>query len=141
MGAVGKKLRRAVGSWDGKPHVRLMHWCPACREVHGFTVEGGPPTWSFNGDFEMPSFMPSMLIFVTETEDDEDRPLPAPRKRTLCHYFVRTGFELAGRGANLDPYRSYIDFCGDSPHELRGKIVELPDWPYAPGTYGGVEDG
>lgn len=133
MGAVGKKLRRAVG--DGGKHVRLMHWCPGCKEPHGITIEGGPPTWSFNGDYEMPSFQPSVLCF---TDYEGGQRLAA--RRTLCHYFIRTGFELADRGANLDPHKSYIDFCGDSPHELRGKIVELPDWPYAPGTYGGIEE-
>jgi len=141
MGAVGKKLRRAVGTWEGKPHVRLMHWCPGCNEPHGITIEGGPPSWIFNGDYDRPSFSPSVLCFTTHTLDDDDKSLPAPVRETLCHYFIKTGAELAGRAQNLDPTKSYIDFCGDSPHALSGKIVELPDWPYAPGSYGGIEDG
>jgi hypothetical protein len=140
MGAIGKKLRRAIGNWDGKPHVRLMHWCPGCAEVHGITVEGGPPTWAFNGDYEAPAFEPSVRIFITHTKDDDDRLLPAQVQETLCHYFIRTGAQLLNRGANVDPAKSYIDFCGDSPHDLRGKIVELPDWPYDPETYGGIEE-
>lgn len=136
MSAIGKKLRRAVGL-QGR-HIRLMHWCPACEEVHGFTIAGGPPCWSFNGNFDKPSFNPSMLIY-TEF-DDEGMPLPLHHRRTICHYFIRTGAELGQRGANLDPNKSYIDYCSDSPHALRGKIVELPDWPYAPGEFGGIED-
>lgn len=138
MGAIGRKLRRAVGA--GGAHVRLMHWCPACEEVHGFIIQGGPPQWAFNGDYDAPSFDPSMRIYVTHRTDDDDKPLPRPVEETLCHYFIKTGAQLANRGANLDPAKSYIDFCGDSPHAMRGKIVELPDWPYAPGTYGGIEE-
>lgn len=118
----GKKLRRAAGPVDA----RLMHWCPGCEEVHGYRVEGeGGPKWVFNGSFDKPTFTPSMLISVTERTDDDDQPLPAPIVRTLCHYFITDG---------------NIQFCNDSPHALAGKTVPLPDWPYAPGTYGGVED-
>jgi hypothetical protein len=46
-------------------------------------------------------------------------------QRTLCHYFIRAG---------------KIEFCGDSPHNLAGQTVDLPDWPYAPNTYGGIEE-
>lgn len=136
MGAVGRKLRRAVGSWNGRPHVRLMHWCPGCADVHGITIEGGPPQWSFNGDYDAPSFEPSVRVFVTHMTDDDRRLV----QETLCHYYIKLGSALSGRGANVHPNVSYIDFCGDSPHDLRGKIVELPDWPYAPGTYGGIEE-
>lgn len=135
MGAVGKKLRTARGS-DGTR--TLLHWCPACKGPHGIRIEGPAPTWSFNGDYRAPSFSPSVLCFTTD--DDEGEPLPSGQRRTLCHYFVRRGVELASRGANLDPAKSYIDFCGDCPHELRGKIIELPDWPYAPGAFGGIEE-
>lgn len=136
MAAIGRKLRRAIG--DGGKHVRLMHWCPGCEGPHGITIEGGPPTWKFNGNYHKPSFEPSVRCFTNY--DDEGEPLPKGTDRTLCHYFIRTGAELAGRGANLDPLKSYIDFCGDSPHALRGKIVDLPDWPYARGEFGGIED-
>lgn len=118
---VGKKLRRAT--WNGG--AKLMHWCPGCEEVHGFIIAGGPPQWSFDGNYDVPTFGPSMRIFVTETTDDDDKPLPQPIQRTLCHYFVKAG---------------KIEFCGDSPHKLAGQTVDLPDWPYAPGTYGGIED-
>jgi len=123
MRAIGTKLRRAVGN-EGK-HVRLMHWCPGCDEPHGVTIEGGPPQWTFNGDYDRPTFSPSVLCFTTETTDDDDKPLPAPVRRTLCHYFIRDG---------------RIEFCGDSPHKLAGKTVDLPDWPYRPGTFGGIDD-
>jgi hypothetical protein len=137
VGALGKKLRSARGS-DGSR--TLLHWCPGCDQPHGIRVEGPPPVWRFRGTYDAPSFEPSILCFTTHTTDDDDRPLPAPVRETLCHYFIRLGSELKARGANLDDAKSYIDYCGDSPHALRGKIVELPDWPYAPGTYGGIEE-
>jgi hypothetical protein len=137
MGALGKKLRSARGS-DGSR--TLLHWCPACGGPHGIRVEGPAPTWRFSGTYEAPSFEPSILCFTNDVEDEIGRPLPKPVRRTLCHYFIRLGVELKTRGANLDDAKSYIDFCADSPHALRGKIVELPDWPYAPGEFGGIEE-
>lgn len=139
MGALGKKLRSARGS-DGS--LTLLHWCPACGGPHGIRVEGPAPTWRFSGTHDAPSFEPSILCYTDDVEDEIGRPLPKPARRTLCHYFIRRGDErdLVMRGANIDPSKSYIDFCADSPHALRGKIVELPDWPYAPGTYGGIEE-
>lgn len=118
----GTKLRWARGPRD----TRLMHWCPGCEEVHGYRIEGeGRPKWDFNGDFDKPTLTPSMRIFITDRTDDNDRPLPTPVERTLCHYFITDG---------------KIQFCVDSPHKLSGQTVDLPDWPYAPGTYGGIED-
>jgi hypothetical protein len=123
MGAIGTKLRSARGA-DGSH--QLMHWCPGCDEPHGIRIEGpSGPKWSFNGNYDRPTFAPSILCFTTETTDDDDKPLPAPVRRTLCHYHVRDG---------------RIEFCGDSPHKLTGQTVDLPDWPYAPGTYGGLDE-
>lgn len=121
MSQQGTKLRSA--SWNGGR--KLMHWCPGCNEPHGIIVEGGPPQWTFNGDFAKPHFEPSVRVFVTHYTDDNDVRLPEPIQETLCHYFIRGG---------------RIEFCGDSPHALAGQTVDLPDWPYAPGAYGGLDD-
>lgn len=117
------KLRKARGT--DPPQLMLMHWCPGCESPHGIRIEGGPPIWTFDGNYDAPTFSPSIRCFTTETTDDNDRPLPAPIERTLCHYFIRAG---------------KIEFCGDSPHKLTGQTVDLPDWPYAPGTYGGIDE-
>lgn len=121
MSAIGTKLRRS--SWAGGAN--LMHWCPGCEEVHAIRIQGGPTTWTFDGDYQKPTFAPSILIFVDDDEDEHGNKLPAPVRRTLCHYFIRLG---------------RIEYCGDSPHKLSGQMVDLPDWPYAPGAYGGIED-
>jgi hypothetical protein len=121
MGAIGKKLRSASGAGG---HRSLLHWCPGCDEPHGIRIEGqGGPKWTFNGDYDKPTFAPSVRCFTNRSVDG-DR-LPEGQTRTLCHYFIRDG---------------RIEFCGDSPHKLAGQTVDLPDWPYAPGSYGGIDE-
>lgn len=97
-----------------------MFWCPGCNDSHSVNVtsENGP-RWSFNGNFEKPTFFPSVLCFTSysETEENPDgspKKLPGGQRRTLCHLFVRDGM---------------LDFCGDSPHHLAGQIVPMADLP------------
>lgn len=121
MGAIGKKLRSASGPLG---HRSIMHWCPGCDDVHGIRIEGPDgPKWTFNGDYDRPTFGPSVRCFTHY--DDDHRKLPDGQTRTLCHYFIRDG---------------RIEFCGDSPHNLAGQTVDLPDWPYAPRSYGGIDE-
>lgn len=108
------KLRKAIST--NPLQLMLMHWCPGCKQPHGIRVEGPGPKWSFNGDYENPHFEPSIRCFTTKDGVQQ----------TLCHYFIHNG---------------KIDFCGDCPHEFNGKQgVEIPDWPYARGAYGGIEE-
>jgi hypothetical protein len=116
-------LRRQVQT-DGTMY-GFAFWCPGCCEVHSYVtghVKRGDgselPIWQFNGDMEKPTFTPSLRITWTPT--DTDGP-PAQ----CCHLFIKAG---------------KIEFCGDCTHELKGKTVELPPWPYAAGDYHGVED-
>lgn len=83
------------------------HWCPACNEPHGIALKRAGrvgPSWSFNGDHELPTFYPSILCFTVEGN----------QRQTLCHYFITNGM---------------IQFCSDNPHDLNGQTVTLPDWP------------
>lgn len=115
------KLRKTEAAGGFKS---IMHWCPGCEEVHGIRVAGPTgPKWTFNEDYENPTFSPSILLFTTY--DDEGMPLAPGERRTLCHYFIRNG---------------KIEFCGDSPHALAGRTVDIPDWPYKNGAYGGIID-
>lgn len=123
MAQIGSKLRKATGPLG---HVTLHHWCPACGEVHGYRIAGPDgPIWTFNGDYDKPTFSPSMRIFVLEHEDDHGRALAPAVQRTLCHYFLTDG---------------ELRYCGDSPHAFAGQNVALPDWPYAPGAFGGLDE-
>lgn len=71
-----------------------MFWCPGCKCYHSFALD----RWTFNGDFERPSFAPSLLI--TMPSDPNYR----------CHLFVRDG---------------KIEYCADSNHALAGQTVDM----------------
>lgn len=118
------KLRNSIGAAGYRA---INHWCPGCKQVHSICIARGAssmgPIWTFDGNYERPTFAPSILCFTEYSDTDEK--LPEGQRRTLCHYFIRDGM---------------IEFCTDSPHSLAGQTVELPEWPYAAGAYGGVED-
>lgn len=85
--------------------------CPACAadkdagSGHMFSVRmgNGAPGWDFNGDFERPTFSPSMLARCT---------LGKERRPHVCHSFVREG---------------RIEYLGDCTHAMAGQTVELPE--------------
>lgn len=104
MGQAGPYLRRTSNGY--------MHWCPACEAYHAIAVDAPQANgaqWSFNGDFDKPTFSPSIKCFTVY--DENDRPLPAGQERVLCHYHIKDG---------------QIQFCKDNPHKLNGKTVPLP---------------
>lgn len=115
MSAMGSKLRKTE---DG-----ILHWCPACEEVHHFTTSGAT-AWTFDGNIDAPTFSPSMLIRWGKYAGHADQSRTY-EDNGICHYILTAGV---------------INFCGDSTHDMAGKSVPLPDWPYAPGTYGGIEE-
>jgi len=115
MSTCGKYLR--------KTSVGYVHWCPGCEEVHSIrTVGDRPPArWDFDGNLDKPTFSPSVKITWGKMADPSgDWP-----EGGCCHYFIRSGV---------------VEFCSDSTHSLAGKKVPLPEWPKAPGTYGGIEE-
>lgn len=109
MAALGKKLRSIEGG-------RIGFWCPGCDSVH--VIVSAPGRWTFDGDVEAPTFSPSVLVTYDGTDAGQADAPPA-----RCHSFVRAG---------------KIEFLGDCSHVFVGKTVDLPDWPYAEGEYGGV---
>lgn len=122
MGKPNNYLRRAF-NYDGVGLLGYSHWCPACKETHPFAVDvplRNGARWSFNGNFETPSFHPSMNISVG--------PFPDGRIER-CHYFLKAGAELNGVMPEVDASRSYIQFLGDCTHELKGQVVPLPELP------------
>jgi hypothetical protein len=90
------KFLRAVQERPGF----FLWWCPGCQCCHfANTVANVPnePTWSFNGDFESPTFSPSFLV-------DADKP------ERRCHTFIENG---------------HIRYLDDCHHGLKGKIVPM----------------
>ncbi len=73
-----------------------LAYCPGCKEYHVFDKR-----WTFNGDFENPSFTPSLLVKGGDN--------------SICHSYLTDG-----------EWR----FCGDSTHGLAGQTVPMckPHW-------------
>ena len=85
----------------GEPTVRVWwFWCPGCEDVHRFE-EG---KWTFNGDYDKPTFHPSLLLNGNPALHN-----PAvPR----CHLFLTEGI---------------LTFLSDCTHKLVGQRVPLPE--------------
>ena len=115
------KLKRIDG-----PDSLIYFFCPGCRELHPFDKR-----WTFNGDFERPTFSPSLRLgpswrMPTGWDSDAAPKNPdgslilGPEGRILgsvehtCHLFLRDG---------------QLQFLSDCTHELAGKTVQLPDLP------------
>jgi len=80
---------------------QLWFYCPGCKCDHAFTTKD--PTfapWTFNGDFNKPTFSPSLMC-------NRDNP------ESRCHSYVRDG---------------KIEFLGDCFHDLKNTTVELPEY-------------
>jgi hypothetical protein len=88
------------------PNGVYSYWfyCSGCKCSHPFTVgpqlpNYGKARWQFNGDFEKPTFTPSLLC----------NPDHAPSR---CHLFLTDG---------------KIIYLSDCFHELAGKTIDCPD--------------
>lgn len=102
----------------------LLFYCPGCKRYHGiYTDKDRPVHWDFNGNFEKPTFSPSILVKEGHYIDghkgecwcDYNKKHPddkAPYSCGICHSFVRDG---------------KIQFLSDCTHELAGKIVDMED--------------
>ena len=103
-----------------QPDGRHTFRCPGCGDTH--TVSDN---WTFNGDYEKPTFSPSILVRCghysqyydgkncwcnfSERYPGEE----APFKCSRCHSYVTDG---------------KIQFLSDCTHELAGQTVGIPDW-------------
>lgn len=103
---------------------RLGFWCPGCDEIHVVSV--APGRWTFNGDFDRPTFSPSVLVtgrrmtaegraqwkaWCDRREAGKELPLSSFASEDIrCHSFVREG---------------RIEFLTDCTHALAGQTVPL----------------
>lgn len=99
----------------------IMFWCQGCDSAHGVYVGHGG--WAFNGNWDRPTFSPSVLVrsghyaegwkqgdacwctYAAEHPEDE-HPFLCHR----CHLFVTEG---------------KIQFLADCTHALAGQTLEL----------------
>lgn len=89
---------------EGKPGHTACFKCPGCKRTHCIPVVSGPApsgkVWGWNGDTDRTTFTPSIKTWWTDHKGDH-----------VCHSHVIEG---------------YIQFCGDSTHELVNQTVRLP---------------
>lgn len=115
MGKLSSKLR-SIGD-DTYGHA-IGFYCPGCKDLHVLYHTQGTsqigPVWTWDGNVDKPTVSPSVRLFRRDRKGFEI---------TACHFFLKSG---------------YIEYCNDCDHSLSGKTVELPDWPYAEGDFGGV---
>lgn len=112
--------KSADGSEEAKGMIAIK--CPGCGYHHViFTKKpsNSGSRWDFNGDFEKPTFSPSLLIHTghyATGEKKEDCLLCKEDVNAcrVCHSFIRDG---------------RIQFLDDCTHKLKGQTVDLPDIP------------
>ncbi len=96
----------------------LSFYCPGCESRHHVQIAPASPAWGFNGDYDRPTFTPSVLVqgfkrVTDETgewdgrweKDAAGNPIPF-----VCHSCVRDG---------------KIQFLSDCTHWLAGQTVDL----------------
>jgi hypothetical protein len=96
-----------------------VFWCPGCKDTHAVNSHPAALKWTYNQNPDRPTFRPSILVTYKHLGK------PGEGQDERCHSVITDGI---------------IDFLPDCTHELAGKAVPLPDWPYAPGTYGGIQE-
>lgn len=99
-------MRASLADNGTAPGRRVHFRCPGCEDVHGVVVDAGPVVWGWNGDLELPTFTPSVLVRL-------DVSPPNQHLSRVCHSFVTDG---------------RIQFLGDCTHTLAGQTVDLPEW-------------
>lgn len=117
--------------------MQLLFRCPGCKMLHGPTVGQPNPhnqaVWSWNGDYEKPTFSPSLLVRYDHLSEagrarcaefhkehgryptNEELPYDL---HMVCHSFI--GCNGAQPGQII-----YLDDC---THALKGQTVDIP--PY-----------
>ena len=99
-------LREVV--WHSDDTLALLGaLCPACGFEHKFCVDpdgtgrhGTRDVWTFDGNYDRPTFSPSMLANKNRQEDHHP----------LCHSFVQNG---------------QWKFLGDCTHDMAGQTVDM----------------
>jgi len=91
--------------------IGFLIFCPACGNGHLFDSR-----WTFNGNFDKPTFKPSMLVkgTVPITDWEHTKIMNGEKiepKKLICHSFVTDG---------------KIKFLSDCTHSMKNKEVQLP---------------
>lgn len=96
------------------PNEDFGYWCPGCNSGHEIAVNQpnySNAKWTFNGNFQRPTFSPSLNLRINPPGHPHYQP---DVSSTVCHCFIADG---------------RIQFLGDCTHGLAGQTVEMPDIP------------
>ena len=112
-----KKLSNILAEADNGA---ILICCPGCKRTHILYYKNNVITWSWNGDVNKPSFMPSIKNTYKHPKGyTNDNPAPlnwvGEYVTEICHSFISEG---------------KFHFCEDSTHELAGKIVDMLPFNY-----------
>jgi hypothetical protein len=80
-------------------------YCEMCQINHHIPTVGDHPVWTFNGDLEYPTFMPSVVVSSKYSAENNANPY-------ICHFFIKNGT---------------IEYQGDCTHEFKNKTLSLKD--------------
>lgn len=123
-----KKILRQVQHRPGDGNADVRFWCPGCQCAHDVWFSGPNEMrgarWTFNGNYDKPTFQPSILVqgteFTAKGKADYEAWMASgypPRngqgfesRPTRCHTFVTDGV---------------IQFLGDCTHALAGRTVPM----------------
>jgi hypothetical protein len=106
-------------NWDGKGTKAYRFYCEGCKSHHA-PVEG---RWTFNENYENPTFSPSILVHATEMTEKgiadyeawcklgyPNRDESFESVQIVCHSFVTDG---------------KIQYLSDCTHALAGQTIDL----------------
>lgn len=83
---------------------RLSFYCKGCKMIHMVETDTAAPIkWGFNGNYDKPTFTPSILVRYPLRED---------KHQVVCHSFVTDG---------------RIQYLSDCTHEYAGQTLDLED--------------
>ena len=86
-------------------------WCLGCEELHVISIPPHPQAWGFNGDYDKPTFTPSVLTWRDAKKPEEIAPgFEAYLTARRCHSFVTNGS---------------ISFLDDCTHDKAGQTHPL----------------
>ena len=96
-----KKVTHIIKTSKGDFHGHIIY-CPGCKQWHTFDFR-----WKFNGNFDKPTFKPSMLINKRISVKLKN---PDGTYQHRCHSFVTDG---------------KIEFLSDCTHDLVNQTIDL----------------
>lgn len=102
---------------------QLGYWCSGCEEMHALNTGPGTPCWTFNGNYDRPTFTPSVLI--RSGHHSPEYKMPADGKCEYCEEAKAEGYETLCCVCHSYITDGQIQFLDDCTHKLKGKTVPL----------------